>query len=30
MKIGVNIKPKETTAWIFSENEKAIFQQYNC
>ena len=23
MKTGVNIKPKETTSWIFSENQKS-------
>ena len=24
MKIGVSIKPNETTAWIYSENQKSL------
>ena len=31
MKFGVNIKPKETIAWIFPKNKKkTIFKQYKC
>ena len=30
MKIGVNMKPKDTTGACFQKIIKAIFQQYKC